>query len=448
MRRLLYYSLLCLLWISVDSCKDDEVAAPPKPSFSVDKTSGLYNATEFTFTIDQVEGNSISLLPYGVENPSFGGISVPASSFTNGKATVKFTYAKIGTYNAVVVANNHSTDGNSIKNVYSDPRAITITSDATKMTEFTIDKATKSEFKNKVATDIDTFLVTMPYGSDGKATDITKLKGKFTVSDFSSVFIGTTAQTSGTTENNYSAPVTYTVKSQDAAQSKNYLVIVTVTPIETANTFKSINAIATSKSAANKVLQVSIDNAGRILVVYDVQGSPAEQFDSLSLDYALTGSFAYAKYNGATKKMKAKDTVNLLSPKTIKVIPQDSVVTGPATYDVYATSRVPKLSLAFNTLLPPVAGSNSGFAITLNVLTGTDVDAIPTTADWLTDLPTGVIVSAVMITEGDAAPRAFVPGGLVDYSKPVKFELTVTDSQLGGGITYKVYYTATVKVLK
>src|SRR4051812_2870971 len=102
MRRLLYYSLLCLLWVSVDSCKDDEAAAPPKPSFTVDKTSGLYNATEFTFTIDQVEGNSISLLPYGVDNPSFGGVTVPASSFTNGKASVKFTYAKIGTYNAVV----------------------------------------------------------------------------------------------------------------------------------------------------------------------------------------------------------------------------------------------------------------------------------------------------------------------------------------------------------
>jgi len=149
--------------------------------------------------------------------------------------------------------------------------------------------------------------------------------------------------------------------------------------------------------------------------------------------------------------MKAKDTVNLTTAKTIKVIPQDSVVTGPATYDVYATSRVPKLALSFNTLLPPVAGSNSGFAITLSVLTGTNTAAIPTTADWITGTPGApgeVTVTSVMITEGDAAPRAFVPGGPVDYSKPVKFELTVTDSQLGGGITYKVYYTATVKVLK
>src|SRR5262245_15420700 len=119
MRRILYYSLLCLLWVSVNSCKDDEAAQPPTPTFNVDKTSGLYQNTEFSFTVDQVGSNAVSLLPYGADHVNDAGILIPASSFTNGKAVVKFTYGKVGTFNAVVVANNHSGDGLSVKNTVS-----------------------------------------------------------------------------------------------------------------------------------------------------------------------------------------------------------------------------------------------------------------------------------------------------------------------------------------
>jgi len=442
MRRLLYYSLLCLLWISVDSCKDDEVAAPPKPSFSVDKTSGLYNATEFTFTIDQVEGNSISLLPYGVDNPSFGGVNVPLSSFTNGKASVKFTYAKIGTYNAVVVVNNHSTDGNSIKNEYSDAKAITITSDQTKLSDFTIENATKSEFKNKVSTNIDTFLVTMPYGFGGKATDITKLKGKFSNSDFSTVFIGSAAQTSGTTENNYSAPVTYTVKSQDGAKSTDYLVIVSVTPIETANTFKSASGIITGKASKDKVLPASIDNTTREIVIYNKLGTVAADFDSIAFDYSLTGSFAYVKYAG--KKLKAKTQLDLSSSKQVEVTAQDS---SKATYTVYAKAA-PKLSLSLLSFDPDVIGTTTDFTVALNVLTGSEpaLAAIPLTA--VVD-PAGAsmkITELSTVTDAlpNGVPKAFTSGDVVNLTKGAKIELTVTD----GGVTYKVVYTVNVTVLK
>src|ERR1044071_9923511 len=121
MRRILYYSLLCLLWVSVNSCKDDEASQPPTPTFTVDRTSGMYNSTEFTFTVDQAGSSAVSLLPYGVDHVNDAGILIPASSFTNGKAVVKFVYGKVGTFAAVVVANNHTGDGLSVKNAISAP---------------------------------------------------------------------------------------------------------------------------------------------------------------------------------------------------------------------------------------------------------------------------------------------------------------------------------------
>jgi len=443
MRRLLYYSLLCLLWISVDSCKDDEVAAPPKPSFTVDKTSGLYNSTEFTFTIDQVDGNSISLLPYGTENPNVAGVSVPASSFTNGKATVKFTYSKIGTYNAVVVANNHSTDGNSIKNVYSDAKAITITSDATSLSDFTIDNATKSEFKNKVDTDIDTFQVTMPYATGDKATDITKLKAKFTASDFSTVLVGGAAQKSGSTENNFTGPVTYTVKSQDGAKTKDYLVIVKVTDIETDNTFKSASGVNNGKKSNGKALPAYIDNTAKVIVVYDTMGLAAEQFDSIAFDYALSGSFAYAKYDG--KKLKAKTQLDLSAPagKQIEVTAQDS---SKAPYTVYGKAA-PKLKLTSSD--PQAIGVTKDFTITLNVLAGSVLTSVPLNGTLDLGTATGATMqitelSTVTADLPDGTPKDFHFGDLVNLTKGAKITLTVTD----GGVTYKVVYTVNVTVLK
>ncbi|HEX8061038.1 MAG TPA: hypothetical protein VF473_08895, partial [Cyclobacteriaceae bacterium] len=189
MRRILYYSLVCLLWISVNSCKDDEASQPPTPTFTVDRTSGLYNSTQFTFTIDQPGSNSVSLLPYGAENANVAGILVPASSFTNGKAVVKVVYSKVGTFNAVVVANNHTGDGLSVKEAISAPTAITVTSNRTAISAYSFDKSTKTV----IDTTAHTITVTVPYG-----TDLTAQKAKFTISDLATATVGGAAQTSGT----------------------------------------------------------------------------------------------------------------------------------------------------------------------------------------------------------------------------------------------------------
>jgi len=436
MRRILYYSLLCLLWVSVNSCKDDEAAQPPTPTFTVDKTSGLYNSTEFTFVVDQVDGNAVSLLPYGTEHPSLGGILIPSASFTNGKATVKFTYARVGTFNAVAVSNNHTSDGESIKNSVSSPTAITITSNETDISDFSFDGSTKTTIDK----DAHTIAVVMPYS---KSTVINALKARFSKSTYATVAVGGTNQQSDTTVNNFTSPVTYTVTSQDKAVSTNWTVTVSVTPADTNNTFKSLSAIVANKSIVGgtykketgKVLPAYIDNVGRTVVVYDTLGVDYTKYDSLSLDYALNGAFNYVKYD-AKNHVKGKDTVSLKTPLDLIVVPEDSVVTGPATYKVYMR-EAPRLHVSFPALIPAREGTSSDFTVKMDVLNGTDIHHVATNLTF--DPPAGATLGAITV-----GTTPYVPGLVVDYSGDVKVNVTVTQD----GVTYVVTFTVSVAVLK
>ena len=66
--------------------------------------------------------------------------------------------------------------------------------------------------------------VTVPYG-----TNLTNLIASFTTSG-QSVTVGSTSQVSGTTPNNFTSPVTYTVTAADGS-TQNYVVTVTISPI-------------------------------------------------------------------------------------------------------------------------------------------------------------------------------------------------------------------------
>ncbi len=66
--------------------------------------------------------------------------------------------------------------------------------------------------------------LTVPFG-----TSVTALVATFSVSPFASAKVGAVAQTSGTTPNNFTAPVTYTVHAEDNT-TVDYIVTVTVLP--------------------------------------------------------------------------------------------------------------------------------------------------------------------------------------------------------------------------
>jgi len=386
----------------------------------------MYNSTEFTFTIDQVGSNTVSLLPYGADHLNDAGILVPSSSFTNGKATVKFVYSQVGTFQAVVVANNHTGDGLSVKNTLSSPTAITITSNRNGISDFSFPTSTKTV----IDTTAHTVTVTVPYG-----TDLTALKAKFTVSDFATASVGGTAQTSGSTANNFTSDVVYAVKAQDNATSQNWTVHVITTPVETDHSFKSAAGTITSKGAANgRDIPGYVDNTGHVIVLYDTAGMgvPTSYYDSVALHLPLNNSFGYAKIG--THKIGDKYMVNLSTDQTITAVAQDS---SSVDYKL-AFRAAPTLNLSFPDLNPVVSGSNdAGFNVNLNVLKGTTVASLKPTLDF-----GGATIGQIKIDKGSSPAVNFNAGDTVDFTKPVTFIVPVTD----GGVTYNVWYTVTLTV--
>jgi hypothetical protein len=422
--------LAFLLLLSLTGC-EDELSKPAKSTLTVDKTTGLVGDTEFTFSVTQVNANTISLLPYGLPG---GDAGIQVKSFSGGVATIKFKYAKPGTYNAIVVSNNRSDDGKLI-NTQSDPVQIIITSDNNSITEFKFDKVST---ETTIDQGVRTIAVTVPYG-----TNLTKIKATFTASAFSEVSVDGSVQSSGSSEVNFTNPVTYRVKANNGATT-DYVVTVSVTPIQTINTITSASAKATSKAANDKALPVSVDNMMRTLVVYDTMGTPTTNFDSIRIGYKLDGSFSYLKYG--QKKLKQDSLFNLaVDPiEQFVVFPQDSLVTGTATYNVYAVAA-PKLKLNFNELVPSPVGSfkPTNFNYDVRVLAGTDISQLSTIATI--EVTANQSVTDIKVMDGGPTLVAGVPSD-INFTIPQKIELTVNDTGLG--ITYKVIYSVSVTVVQ
>ena len=422
-RKFTRYVLMSVLWIGVFSCQDEEVATPPKPSFTADKTSAEVGE-DITFTVSRVNADAVSVLPYGLPGNDAG---VPVVFPDDGDAIVTFSYARPGTFQAIVVANNHSGDGESVENVKSEPIAITIFSSKSSISAFSFKDVDAEAEIDEEARTID---ITVPYGSA-----ITKLVANFTASPFATVTVGGTEQKSGETSNNFSSPVIYRVTANNGTTA-DYTVNVDMDPIETTNTIKSISAVAVSKNSDEKTIAAFVDKANRFIVVYDTLGTPAAQFDSVRIGYELDGDFAILKYGGT--KMKQDSLLNLTEENELVVFPQDSATAGTQAYPVYYAAA-PKLSLSFPMLMPDPAADvePTNFALNINVLQGTDVTKIVTTPS--TENPPGVTTS--FRYKGNP----FVTGE-VDYSKPVELGVVVNDTNLGV-TTYTVVYTVTVTVV-
>lgn len=67
-----------------------------------------------------------------------------------------------------------------------------------------------------------TIAITMPLG-----TTVTALKPTFTISDYATIKVGSVAQVSGETENDFTNPVTYTVTAEDGVTVNQWVVTVT-----------------------------------------------------------------------------------------------------------------------------------------------------------------------------------------------------------------------------
>jgi hypothetical protein len=381
--------------------------------------------TEFTFTITSADASAITVLPKGEANSGKAGILVSKSQFSGGStATVKYTYDEPGTFAPVVVTTNYSLDGKSVKRTVSSPLSVTITSNKAAITEFTMDKATKTTITEGAGT----IVVELPYDPYGKANGLTAVKATFKASGFSTVKVGGTTQESGVTANNFTTPVAYTVTAQNGTTVKTYTVSVVVATVETDNTVTTFSAKSIAKSNKDRVINASVDNTGKKLVLYDKLGTAANAFDSLRISYELGGDFA-------TASLKQDSLLNLSASTKAFTVTAQNASTGA--YTIYAVAA-PKFEIAFNGLNPTAAGETTDFGINVNVLKGTTVGALATTSTIT--LPAGVTVTGIK-----AGGVAFTSGNTVNFSEPVEFELTVNDTNIG--VTYKVIYTATVTVL-
>lgn len=436
-RKSTYCAFLCLLWLGFSSCDDKEATAPPSPSFTIDRTSGLAFDDVFTFTIDEVDADAVVVLPEGQESNTSG---VIVSSFVNGKATVQFSYSHVGTFKAIVVASNWSDDGGSVERSFSETIDVTITSDDATLTEFKIGDVA-GKILNKEPENSDTVDITLPHDPYG-VSGITALKAAFATSPYATVKIGSTTQVSNETANNFSTPLTYTVTSQDGSTSRDYYVKVTVTPISDDTDIKSASGKVVSKAGEDSPFKSGdafaayVDNAAHVVAVVLPFNFPENLRDSIRLSITVNNEFAKAKYG--TENFKQDTLLNLTTSKTVKVVAQDGT---EQDYTVVVVNA-PKLELSFQGLNPVVNGTTSGFTVSLNVLKGTNVESLATTAVTSGDPVTAITIKDADNDDEDDAPEPFNSGDAVNFSKSAEFELTAN-----GSVTFKVKYTATVKVL-
>lgn len=117
--------------------------------------------------------------------------------------------------NKVYVSLSYVVAGPAIVTVYSSEYAVTEADIKT----FAIATGGTAEIDSTAKT----IAITMPLG-----TTVTALKPTFTISDYATIKVGTTAQVSGVTANDFTNPVTYAVTAEDGVTVNEWVVTVTV----------------------------------------------------------------------------------------------------------------------------------------------------------------------------------------------------------------------------
>lgn len=191
----------------VNDASDDTVA--DFKTFKIGEYIGVVDATNATVVIS---------VPYGTDVSA----AVAEFTFVNSKST-----AKVGStaQESGVTTNDFSSpvtyvitaeDGTTTKNY-----VVTVTELAN--TEAKITAYSLASVDGVIDETNHTIAVEIP-----KDTDVTALAATFTLSAQATAKVGDDAQTSGTTENDFTNPVTYIITAGDEETTQNYVVTVTV----------------------------------------------------------------------------------------------------------------------------------------------------------------------------------------------------------------------------
>lgn len=446
------------------SCGDDDVLAPPKSAVDVDLTSGLVGETEFTFTIDEVSAKSIALWPEGVGRKQ-SGISV--SSFTAGKAEIKYKYANVGTFQPVVVTTNFNAKGETMSSTSEPAGTVTITSQECKITAFNFGRkkdqdntggnvkvwevqSIRTTIIDKNATNPDTIRVWVPYAPFGAANRAGMI-AQFSTSANSSAKIGSTAQVSETTANNWSTLLGALTPSQDSYGYVDYEVTAhngttkrtyKVEVIQVKSSSHTLISSFSAKSGSNAYRGYA-DSVSRVAIVYAPYGTASSNASTLKLGFGLSSPFSKLK-NGTTT-LAQDAAIDLSTSKVLTAEAQNGVTTNYDTYFAVA----PRLEVSINGLNPSVSGSSdNAYGLSLNVLDGT---SNPISTNFSVTTNAGVSVSKIVVMSGPSSAVTTTTinsnngNATIDTDYAVNIEVTVNDSNIGE--TYVAKYKLSVKTL-
>jgi hypothetical protein len=264
--------------------------------------------------------------------------------------------------------------------------------------------------------------VTVPYD-----TDVTSLTATFTTTG-ASVDIGGTAQVSGTTANNFTSPVTYTVHAADGTTA-NYTVTVTVA----LNPAKDITNFSFT-SALNNTQGVSSDCTGTITGTNIAVTVPyGTDVTSLIATFATTGVSVDI---GGTAQVSGGTTNNFTSPVIYTVHAADgSTQNFTVTVTVSPNPAKDITSFMFKSSLNGSVGVASDRTGTI---TGTNIAVTVLYGTNVTDLIATFATTGISVDIGGTAQVS--DGTHNDFTSPVTYTVHAAD-----GSTQN--YTVTVTVV-
>jgi len=220
-------------------------------TFSINNIAGTINEAGYTISVTVPFGTTLTNLVANFTSSDYSAVSISGTSQVSGTTANDFSSTETYT----VTAQDTSTQ-DYIVTVVVGPA-----SSEKAITAFSFIAANNGALNGDNTATIDetnhTVNATVPFG-----TNVSALVATFILSDHSSVNVSGTPQVSGTTSNNFSSAVTYTVSAQDSS-SQAYTVTVTIV----ANNAKAITAFSFT-AASNGVLSASMHeiSAGGVLI--------------------------------------------------------------------------------------------------------------------------------------------------------------------------------------
>jgi hypothetical protein len=258
-----------------------------------------------------------------------------------------------------------------------------------------------------------TISVTLPFG-----TTVTALAATFTNTG-TGVKVGATAQVSGTTQNNFTSPVVYTVTAGDSTTA-TYTVTVTVAP----SSAKALTAYSLNGTTG------SINELAKTILVTMPFGT---NVTALVATFSTTGSGVKV---GVLTQVSGTTANDFTSPVAYIVSAADTTT---ATYTV---------TVALAAIAPVVLGTAGNFTIFAN----TGIDTAPGASVITGDIGAGPAVTSTAITGFSltlpaASPfstSAQVTGKVyaADYAPPTPTEMNTASLDMGAAYTAAAARTA------